>query len=86
MTTMFINILDPDVVMFAISILLVVSFLVFMLVRSTYRLDMYARGWYDSQYARIEKKCEREFSSGTVLVYVDWNEAEKKMLDQYVEN
>ena len=83
---MFINILDPDVVMFAISILLVVAFLVFLLVRSIYRLDMYACGWYDSQYARIEKKCKRDFSSDAILVYVDWNEAEKKMLDQYVES
>lgn len=86
MTTMLINILDPDVVMFAVSILFVASFLVFLLARSIYRLDMYSRGWYDSQYARIEKKCKRDFSSGAVLVWVDWNEAEKKMLDQYVEN
>ena len=85
MTTMFVNIFDQDVVMFGLSILFVTCFLTFLLVRSLYRLDMYARGWYDAQYARIERWCKRERNSDVWVVYVDSDKAEDAMLKQYDE-
>ena len=85
MTTMFVNIHDPDVVMFGVSILLVTCTLTFLLVRSLYRLDMYARGWYDAQYARIERWCKRERNSDVWVVYVDSDKSEDAMLKQYSE-
>ena len=85
MTTMFVNILDQDVVMFGVSVLLITCFLTFLLVRSLYRLDMYARGWYDAQYARIERWCQRERHSDVWIVYVDQDKTEEAMLKQYNE-
>lgn len=85
MTTMFVDIHDPDVVIFAVSILMVMLTLMFLLVRSLYRLDMYARGWYDAQYARIERWCQRERQSDVWVVYVDSDKSEEAMLKQYNE-
>ena len=85
MTTMFVNLYDPDVVVFAVSILLLVCFLTFLLVRSIYRLDMYARAWYDAQYARIERWCKRTRDGDVWVVYVDADKTEEAMLKQYDE-
>lgn len=85
MTTMFVDIHDPDVVMVALSILMIMLTLTFLLVRSLYRLDMYARGWYDAQYARIERWCQRERHSDVWIVYVDQDKSEEAMLKQYNE-
>ena len=85
MTTMFVNIHDPDVVMVAVSILMIMLTLTFLLVRSLYRLDMYARGWYDAQYARIERWCKRTRDGDVLVVYVDADKTEEAMLKQYDE-
>ena len=85
MTTMFVNIFDQDVVMFGLSILFVTCFLTFLLVRSLYRLDMYARGWYDAQYTRIEHWCKRTRDGDVWVVYVDSDKTEEAMLKQYDE-
>ena len=85
MTTMFVNILDQDVVMFGLSILFVTCFLTFLLVRSLYRLDMYARGWYDAQYTRIEHWCKRTRDADVWVVYVDSDKFEDAMLKKYNE-